>query len=174
MRSFLRLAPVIFIIFFFCSHALGASAPKIGTVDIQKFQKTSRAFQQTSNRIQQKYESMKKTLEEERKALAQLEDDFKKQSMMLSLDAHEDKKRELDRKKRYVKYLVEDFSQEMKETDRDNTKKILKELEKIIQKVGKDGGYSLIFERNTIGLIYADDATDITDRVVQLYDSLKR
>ena len=111
---------------------------------------------------------------EERKTLQQLEEDFKKQSMMLSLDAHEDKKRELDRKKRYVKYLIDDFSQEMKETDRENTKKVLKELEKIIQKVGKDGGYTIIFERNTIGLIYAGDVTDITDRVVQLYDSLKR
>jgi outer membrane protein len=166
--------PVIFITFFFCSHALGASALKIGTVDIQKFQKTSRAFQKTSARIQKKYEAMKKKLEEERKALQQLEEDFKKQSMMLSLDAHEDKKRELDRKKRYVKYLVEDFSQEMKETDRDNTKKILKELEKIILKVGKDGGYTVIFEKNTIGLIYASDAVDVTDRVVEIYDSLKK
>ena len=174
MRSFLRFAPIMFTIFFFCSNALGASAPKIGTVDIQKFQKTSRAFQKTSARIQKKYEDMKKTLEEERKALQQLEEDFKKQSMMLSLDAHEDKKRELDRKKRYVKYLVDDFSQEMKETDRDNTKKILKELEKIIQKVGKDGGYTVIFEKNTIGLIYASGTTDITDQVVKLYDSLNK
>ena len=173
MKSFLRLVPVIFIILFFCSNALGASAPKIGTVDIQKFQRTSKAFQKTSARVKQKYDSMKNTLEEERKALQKLEEDFKKQSMMLSLDAHEDKKRELDRKKRYVKYLLEDFSQEMKETDRDSTKKVLKELEKIIQKVGKDGGYTLILERNTIGLIYADGATDVTDRVVQLYDSLK-
>jgi outer membrane protein len=173
MKSFLRLVPVIFIIFFFYSNALGASAPKIGIVDIQKFQKISKAFQKTSARIQKKFDAMKKTLEEERKALQQLEEDFKKQSMMLSLDAHEDKKREVDRKKRYVKYLIDDFSQEMKETDRDNTKQILKELEKIIQKVGKDGGYTLILEKNTIGLIYADDATDVTDRVVQLYDSLR-
>lgn len=174
MKSFLRLAPVIFIGFFVCSHAMGASAQKIGTVDIQKFQQKSKAFQVTSARIKEKYEAMQKTLEEERKALQKLEEDFQKQSMMLSLDAHEDKKRELDRKKRYVKYLMEDFSQEVKEIDRENTKRILKELEKIIQKIGKDGGYTVIFEKNTIGLIYASDATDVTDRVVQLYDSMKK
>ena len=174
MKAFLRSVPVICFVFFFYGHALGASAPKIGTVDLQKFQKDSKAFQKISEGLKQKYEAMKKQLDEERAALQKLEDDFKKQSMMLSLDAHEDKKRELDRKTRYVKYLYDDFSQEMKDIDMENTKRVLKELEKIIARIGKEGGYTVILEKRTAGLVYADDAVDITDTVVQMYDKSKQ
>ena len=75
MKAFLRSVPVICFVFFFCANALGASAPKIGTVDIQKFQKESKAFQKISAELKQKYEAMKKQLEEERAALQKLEED---------------------------------------------------------------------------------------------------
>ena len=41
-------------------------------------------------------------------------------------------------------------------------------------KIAKDGGYSLILERKSMGLIYADDSVDITDQVVKAYDSSKK
>jgi outer membrane protein len=117
---------------------------------------------------------MKKKLDEEVKDLQKLEEEFKKQSLMLSLDAQGIKKREVEGKKRYIQFLRNDFSQEMKETDLENSRKILKELEKIVGKIAKDEGYTLIFERKGVGLIYAAEAIDITDKVIKAYDRLKQ
>ena len=161
-------------LFFFQANAIGAESVKIGVLDMQKFQATSKAMQIETQKLQKKYDDMKKRLEDEVKALQKLEDELKKQSLMLSLDAQSSKKREGESKRRYIQFLRNDFSQEMKDTDQENTQRILKEVEKIVAKIAKDGGYSLILEKKAIGLIYSDDALDITDQVVKAYDSLKK
>ena len=93
---------------------------------------------------------------------------------MLSLDAKEDKKRELERKKRHFKYLYEDYTQEMKDAEQEATKRVGKALEKIVEKIAAEKGYILIFERRTIGLIYFDNAIDITDQVTKDYDKTQK
>jgi outer membrane protein len=40
----------------------------------------------------------------------------------------------------------------------------------IITEVGKEQGYTLVLERSTPGLIYAKEALDITDQVVQRFN----
>jgi outer membrane protein len=146
---------------------------KIGVVDIQKFQKKSKSFQGLSAKLKKKFDAMQQKLDEERNSMIKMEDDFKKQSMMLSLDAQEDKKRELEKKRRYYKYIFEDLSQEMKEAEAEATGDIGKELEKIVKKIAEKEGYTLILEKRTMGLIYFSDVIDITDRVVEAYDASK-
>ena len=173
MKHFFRLALCSFIILFIQYHALGADVPKIGVVDIQKFQKNSRAFHQTRGALKKKFDAMQKKLDDQKKSLIKLEEEFKKQSMMLSLDAKEDKRRELEKKRRYYKYLYEDFTQEMKNIEVEATKKIGTELETIVRKIGEKEGYMLILEKRTVGLIYYGNAIDITDIVTEAYDRKK-
>ena len=174
MKYFLRFIPALMILFFLQANAFGADSLKIGVLNMQKFQANSISMKKKTDKLQQKFETMKKKLEDEVKDLQKLEEEFKKQSLMLSLDAQGSKKREVERKKRYIQFLRNDFSQEMKETDLENSKRILKELEKIVGKIAKDDGYTLIFERKGLGLIFASDAIDITDQVVKAYDRLKQ
>ena len=163
----------MFTIFFFHVDASGAGPKKIGVVDIQSFQNNSKTFQKTRAELKKKFDAMQQKLDAEKKALLKLEEDLNKQSMMLSLDAKEDKKRALDKKRRYYQYLYKDFAQEMKNLEMEATKKIGKELEKVVQKIGESEGYMLILEKRTLGLIFYDDSLDLTERVTKAYDSLK-
>ncbi len=158
------------------AQAAQASSPsvKIGVVDLQEFQKNSKAFKKTGSVVKKKFDDMQLKLDQERDALAKLEDEFKKQSAMLSLDAQEDKKRELEKKRRYYKYLYDDFTQEMKETEVEAIKRIMQELEKVVAKIAEKEGFTLILERRTLGLIYFNEAIDITDRVTEAYDKSKQ
>jgi outer membrane protein len=149
---------------------LAAQAVKIGVVDLQKFQKNSKAFQKASVAVRKKFDEMQQKLSDERNALAKLDEEFKKQSMMLSLDAQEDKKRELEKKQRHFKFMYDDFTQEMKETEMDIIKKIMKELEKIVEKMAEKEAYTIILERRTLGLLYFNNSIDLTDRVTEAYD----
>jgi outer membrane protein len=173
MKSSVSLFVGIFVLSLFPLNAMGAEI-KVGVVDIQEFQKKSRAFQKTRMELKKKFDALQQKLDQEKKAVLALEEDFKKQSMMLSLDAKEDKKRALDKKKRYYKYLYEDLTQEMKEAEVEATKRIGKELEKVVEKFADKEGYTLIFERRALGLIYFNDAIDITDRVTEAYDRMKQ
>jgi outer membrane protein len=66
--------------------------------------------------------------------------------------------------------MYDDFTQEMKETEMDAIKKVMKELEKIVEKMGEKEGYTIILERRTVGLLYFNSAIDLTDRVTDAYD----
>ena len=157
---------------FFLSPAapLAAQTVKVGVMDLQKFQKNSKAFQKASLSVKKKFDDMQLKLNDERNSLAKLEEEFKKQTMMLSLDAQEDKKRELEKKQRHFKFMYDDFTQEMKETEMDAIKKVMKELEKIVEKIGEKEGYTIILERRTLGLLYFNNTIDLTDRVTDAYD----
>ncbi|MBW1730829.1 MAG: OmpH family outer membrane protein [Deltaproteobacteria bacterium] len=146
---------------------------KIGLIDMEKFQQKSVAFQRIKLKLERKFENLKKKLDAEKKEVMKLEEELKKQSLMLSLDAKEDKRRELERKKRYYKYLYNEFSQEMKEAEQDAKRMVGKEIEKIVEKIGKTQGYTIILERRTLGLVYYKDSIDITDQVVAAYDKMK-
>jgi len=172
MKYFFRLILAVSIIFCFHYNALGADHQKIGVVDIQELQTKSKVFQRERAKLKKTFDAMQKKLDEEKTALLKLEEDFRKQSMMLSLDAKEDKKRELEKKRRYYKYLFEDFTQEMKDAETQATKKTFKELEKVVDKIAVDEGYIIILEKRTPGLIFYNDAIDITDHVAEAYDKM--
>jgi outer membrane protein len=170
MKTIMSLGMLCLIPLFLLSTAFGADKIKIGVVNIQEFQKKSKKFETTRASLEKKFGSLQQKLDKERTALLALEEDFKKQKMMLSLDAQDDKKRELDRKRRYYKYLVEDITQQMKDAEIEATKNIGKALETTVQKIGKKEGYTLILEKRTLGLVYYNSTIDITDRVIKAFD----
>jgi outer membrane protein len=170
MKRVFFLTLILITLFFFQTGPATAQAVKIAVVNLDRFQQTSKVFQKTGAVMKSKFEELQKKLDEERNILAKLEEDFKKQSMMLSLDAQEDKKRELEKKRRYYKYLHDEFTQEMKDSEMEAIRKIMEELEKVVEKIAEKEGYTLILERRTMGLVYYSKSIDITDRVVEAYD----
>jgi outer membrane protein len=164
---------LVFVIIFLTGLPLStfaAEKAKVGFIDMKRFQQESKRFQKVRSDLKKKFESLQKKLDNEKAELTKLEEEFKKQSLMLSLDAKEDKQKELERKQRYYKYLYADYTEEMKDAELDARKKVGKEVGKIVGKIGKADGYVLIFESQAPGLIYWDDALDITEKVVQAYD----
>jgi len=146
---------------------------KIGLIDIQKFQQKSSAFQKVRLRLEKKFTDLKRKLDAQKQEIGKLEEELKKQSLMLSLDAKEDKQRELEKKKRYYKYLYNELTQEMRQVEQDAKRMIGKDIEKIVGEIGDKEGYTLILEKGTVGLIYYKDSIDITDKVVSAYDKMK-
>ena len=146
---------------------------KIGLIDMQKFQQESVAFQKVKLGLEKKFATLKKKLDTEKRQITELEEELKKQSLMLSLDAKEDKQRDLEKKKRYYKYLYNELTQEMRDAEQDAKRMVAKDIEKIVGKIGEEGGYTIILEKGTIGLVYYKDSIDITDKVIAIYDKMK-
>jgi Skp family chaperone for outer membrane proteins len=47
-------------------------------------------------------------------------------------------------------------------------------LQKVVQKLGGDGGYTLILEKNENIVLFTSKATDLTDLVIKTYDAQKK
>lgn len=158
----------------FHSSVLAADTIKVAVVDFQAFQQKSKAFQKIGAGFQKKIDEMKKKFDAEQATLKKMEEDFNKQSMMLSLDAQADKKRELERKRRYNKYLYEDLTTELKQLEMQASNKVGKELDKVIKKIAEEDGYDFVFRRLTPGLLFYDDVFEITDKVIEIYDKMAK
>jgi outer membrane protein len=174
MKKLLGLVLALFTMVMLQGPAFPAQETKVGVVDLQTLQEKSKAFQNVKAEIQKKIQAMQQKLDQEKDALMKLEEDLQKQSMMLSLDAQEDKRRELEKKRRYYKYLQDDFSQELKAVELETINRIMKELQAIVKEIGDKEGYILILEKRTLGLVYYNEAIDITDRVIKAYDNAKK
>lgn len=175
MKKVSLLFVLLFVSFswFFCSQEGPAWAQnvKIGVLNMKRLQQNSVKFQKIREELKAKYNSLQKKLDAEREQISKIEEDLQKQSMMLSLDAKEGKEMELGKKTRHYKYMYEEITQEMKNSEYEATKKVGKEIEKIVEKIAQAEGYTIILEEGTMGMIYYDNAIDITDRVTKAYDA---
>ncbi len=160
--------------FLFCTqlYALGADACKIGVVDIAVFQQKSVAFQKIKDEYIKNMEPKRQELETERSELVELEEELRKQSMMLSLDAKEDRRKELAKRSRHYKYLENELVQEIKEAEA--VRAIGADIQEIVEKIGKKEGYTMILEKRAVGFLYNNDKIDITDEVIKAYDQMKQ
>ncbi|MBC8418902.1 MAG: OmpH family outer membrane protein [Desulfobacterales bacterium] len=151
-----------------------AESVKIGVLDMKKLQQNSVTFQKIREELKQRFNTLQKKLDTERAQIAKIEEELQKQSMMLSLDAKEDKEMELGKRTRHYKYMYGEVTQEMKDAEFEATRKVGKDIEKVVEKIAKKEGYTIIVEAGTVGLVYYDNVIDITDRVIKAYDDRKQ
>lgn len=147
---------------------------KIGVLNMKKLQQNSVRFQKIREVLKKKFNVLQKKLDGERAQIAKIEEELRKQSMMLSLDAKEDKEMELGKRTRHYKYMYGEVTQEMKDAEFEATRKVGKEIEKIVEKMSQKEGYTIILEDGTVGLIYYNIAIDITNQVTEAYDKLSQ
>ncbi len=158
--------------FSFLAKAYGettSDSPKIAVVDLKKCIHESLAGKAAKKRIQALTQSIKQEVEKRKKHLKKMEDEFQKQSMVLSLDAKRDKEKELLREREDLRDFIRRKERELQEADIRETRPIMKAVLDIAREIGKTRGISIILEAKT--LIYFDPAIDITDEVLKKYDA---
>ena len=174
MRKYLSPLFVLIALCFFPVSAMGADSIKIGIVNLQRCITESIAGKRVKNELQKKQDIMQKELDERQSKLLELKNELEKQSMMLSMDAKEDKAKEFERQRRELKYFYDDISNKMRKAEADAKKILLEDLEKVVRDIGDKGKYTLIFERMSSSIMYHRKAMNITDEVIKAYDLTKK
>lgn len=150
--------------------ALAAEA-KLGYVDLQKALNTSEAGKSAKENIQKKVKEHEGAIDARQKELKKLKDDLEKQALLLSDDARAAKERDYQQKLKEFQRYTKDIQEELQQKDADFTRQILEELFKVIKEVGQKEGYTMIFEQSESSLLYADDKSDLTDKIIKAYDA---
>lgn len=153
---------------------LGAGAAwaetKIGVVDIQRALNESNQGKKAKERLSARVEKMQADLKLKKEELERLDGELQKQSALLSSDAKRDRERDFDRKKRDYADLVRDYQEEIQQAELTATQPILKELEEVIGKMGREQGFSVILESKMSGVIYSAKGIDLTEAVIKAYN----
>lgn len=153
----------------FANPAAAQDRVKIGFIDVQRAINESQPGKRARDRFQAQVKKAETDLLKEKQELERLKSEFDKKSPLLKED--ERRNLEADLQKRVVIYqrAMGDQQQELRQKEGEMTGDILKELEKIVTEVGKADKFTIILERSQI--LYIDQATDITNKVIEVYNS---
>lgn len=150
---------------------LAADTVKFGAIDIQKVLNESETGRKAKSDLESLIKSRQSNIDEKGKAIEKMKSDLEKQTSVLSADARKNKEDELERVVREYQRLVQDSQADIKKKEAELTDGILKEIRDLIDKVGEEDGYTIIFEKGTV--LYSNKGIDITDSVLKRYDAVK-
>jgi outer membrane protein len=94
-----------------------------------------------------------------------------KQSLMLSMDAKNEREKEFEKKQRDLQYLMQDLNEEYKKLQTDARISILTTINSVVDTIAKKQKFDLIAERANI--MYFTKELDITDQVISELNKVK-
>ena len=145
---------------------------KIGFVDMQKAIQSTSAGKKAKTELETEFNKKKKELEKKEADLKKMGEDLEKKKSVLSEDALGKKQAEFQEEMLKYRDVVGKSQVEIKKKERDLTAPILEKMKKVIAKIAKDKGYSLIMENNQ-AVLYATPDSDLTDEVIKAYEKEK-
>jgi len=169
-----KLSVVIGMILLGWFGSVWAADLKIAYVDIQKAVNESNAGKDAKKLITKDVEKFQGQIADKQKVLQTMKESLEKQAPMLNPDARATREKEYQNKLREFQRWGEDTQNEINQKRMEIERNISIGLQKVIQKVGADEGYTLILEKNESIVLFVSKALDITDRVLKAYDAQKR
>ncbi len=136
-------------------------AVKIGVMNLQKVLAISKTGLAVKISVTKKFEGYQTKLRTEEESLMALKDEIEKKSAVWSEDVKIRKEREFKRRVQDLEDESAYASNDMKEYEKGQVEPLLKELETLIDEMGKAGGYTLILDTSK-GVLYQDEAIDIS------------
>jgi len=150
------------------------STIKIGSVDIQRALNECDAGKEAKKALTKEVEKFQRLAAEKDKELQEMKESLDKQVMMLTPEARGIRENELQTKLRDFQRWGEDVQNELNQRRAETERNILAGLQKVVQKLGADEGYTLILEKTQNGVFFTSNSVDITDLVIKAYDVQKK
>ena len=99
-----------------------------------------------------------------------LDEDFKAKKFVLSEEALFQKQLDLTEMRNQIESKTKELEGQMQVDQKRIQGPLISKLSEIVSDVGKTQGFSMIFHRNTPGILYVREALDITDIIIERYD----
>ena len=146
--------------------SLLAAEAKIGVINIQFLMENSDPGRQAMAELRGKVQSMKANVEKQKIEITRLQEEMKKQSLVLSQEAKQDREIEFKRKVRDFQDMTRDYDRTMRTEQERLTKPIFTMAIEVIQEFGKKHKYAIMMDSRTSGLVYASEDMDVTKKVM--------
>jgi outer membrane protein len=169
MKSILAVG--VLSLFFLTGTSSAADVAKIGVVDFQKILEVSNAGKTAQDEINTQGKQMESDLKGRGAEIEEIEKKIDRESMVMSKEVREEKQREMRIKIGDFKALQQKYMEDFKALEGRIIGRIQKEVVELVQEIGKKEGYTLIVEKRTGGVVYAPLSIDITDAVIQIYNT---
>ncbi len=142
---------------------------KIGFVDIQRAISESQPGKKAKEKFQAQVKKVEADLLKEKQEVERMKSDFDKKGALLKSEERFNLEKELQRRALGYQRSMQDSQEELRQRENEMTADILQDLQKIVTQIGKSEKFTLILERSQV--LYSDQGVDITNKVIDLYNS---
>ncbi len=146
-------------------------ALRIAVIDTEKILLSSAAGKKAIAELKKIQEAKEAELRGKQQEIKDLQDKVAQGRLSLAQDKLADMAKQLEDKEIALRRLSDDAGRELNKKKDDLLGSIDEKVMPVINQIGREQGYTMIFRKFESGLIYADDAIDITNTVVQRLDS---
>jgi len=160
---------IILAVAFAFSGIAVAQGIKFAYVNLQTFSEKSKKFQKQQAKLMELVAAKQAEFEKKKEQLVTLDQDLKKQGPMLKEETRNEKLKEIGLKEMELKLFEKQVQTIIQNEQRDLMELARKDMKEIISKIRKEKNLTFVFD--SMVLLGADEALDITEDVVRLYDA---
>ena len=143
---------------------------KIGVVDLDQAISSTEEGKAAREEIARKQREAEESIRPLYERYQSLEDDLKAKRYVLSDDALFQKQLDLAEIRNQIENQLKEAEGQFKVDKFRIEKPLLTKLRNIIEKTGREEGFTLIVQRGAAGIIYTREALDITDLIIAKYN----
>lgn len=144
---------------------------RVAVIDTEKILLSSTAGKKAIAELKKAQELKEVELRAKQQEIKDLQDKLAQGRLSLAQDKLTEMQKELEDREIALRRLSDDATRELNKKKDDLLGSIDEKVMPVINQIGHEQGYTMIFRKFESGLIYADDAIDITTSVIQRLDA---
>jgi outer membrane protein len=154
-----------------CAGSPLLAQQKIAVIDVARIMTESKRGQKVVAELEKLQGDKRTQLEAMNEGIVELRNRIQEGRLSLAEDALEKLQAELQEKGVQLERAREDAERQLQTMQQTDIKKVENDVMPIIEEVGRELGYSLIFNKFQSGLVFAGDGVDITDEILARFDA---
>ena len=158
---------VVFLFLTFTTQVWAAEVVKLGFFDKQAVVDRSEMGKEGLATIKTEMKPIYEKLEATRQEIKELKEEFKKKEPIWSDEMKKSKYFEIVSMEKRLEQDVEQANRSLSKRERELLTPLQAKVLEIVAKIGKEGGYTMIFEIPGGGIWYAPDSLNLTDKIIQ-------
>jgi outer membrane protein len=157
-------------VFAFPLYGWSQAPLKLGYVDMEKAVNDSQAGKDARQKFVAYMNKRRAEAEKKKEDLKTMKQILEKQGALLSEDVRIQKEQEYQQKVREYQLYLKNLRDDARTKEMEMSKKIIRQIQRIIFSYAKKEHYAMIFEKSRSGLLYASDPLDLTDTIIRIYN----
>ncbi|MBN2060404.1 MAG: OmpH family outer membrane protein [Deltaproteobacteria bacterium] len=156
---------------FNCIGSAHAATLKIGIIDTGRIMAESRAAKEARAIFLKDLEAKRGILNARQNEVRGLEEELKKEGTNFSPQIRKEKTDNLAKELKELKRLKDDLEEELKRKEAELNRRLIMEIRDVVTEYQKKEKFTVILEKRMV--VASDDAADITEKIIRLYDTVK-
>ncbi|MBK9516956.1 MAG: OmpH family outer membrane protein [Anaeromyxobacter sp.] len=144
---------------------------KLGYVDFQRAIKEVEEGKAAGAALKRDFDEKQKQLNGKSEEVKRLQEEFQKQAALLTPEAKAAKGAEIERKMMETQEFYVKLQQDLSGKEREAMRPLADKMTAIVREIAEAEGFTMVFDRDSAGLIWAPTSLDLTNELIRKYNA---